>query len=157
MMWDWRVLRAVALALYWPKLRSPFCLQLPYVSLLSSNGFLLWGWGFRIDSCVREAAFFCSFWIISNTVIYFNLNWCFKMTPIFTRWLVEWFRVLYSVFRRAALLLFEGERGLFDPSPPHWQLVNSLGRLIPDSHLEFAVIVFIPLTIFLFQIMTSSL
>ena len=31
---------------------------------------------------------FCYFWIISNRVIHFNLNYNFKMIPIVTRWFV---------------------------------------------------------------------
>ena len=63
-----------------------------------------------------EAELFCSFWTIYNTVIHFNLNYCFKMTLIVARWLVDWFGGLNSVFRRAALLLVEREAYLTPPS-----------------------------------------
>ena len=50
------------------------------------------------------------------------------MTSIIAQWFFDWFGVLYLIFRRTALLMVEGE-SLFDPTPPHLQLVNSLGEL----------------------------
>ena len=49
MVWDWRVLRAEPMPLYWPSCSLPFCLQLFSLSLLSFYGLVLWGWGLRSD------------------------------------------------------------------------------------------------------------
>ena len=66
---------------------------------------------------------FYLFFIIFNTVIHFNLNYCFKMTIIVTWWLVDWFGDLYSVFSRAALLLLrEREAYLTTPLIDNWSM-----------------------------------
>ena len=81
---------------------------------------------------VREAALF---WIISNTVINFNLNYGFKMTLNVARWLM----IGLEFCTRFSVMLISywlRERGFFDPAMPHWQLVNSLGRHIPYSLLD---------------------
>ena len=44
-LWDWRVLSAGPMILYWPK----FFLLIFSPSLLSFYGLILWGWGLRTD------------------------------------------------------------------------------------------------------------
>ena len=66
----------------------------------------------------------------SKTILHFNLNYCFTMIPLSPDdWLIG-LEFCTHFFCRAALLLVEVERGLFNSAPPpHWCLVNS-----PYSH-----------------------
>ena len=66
---------------------------------------------------------FCSFWIISNAVIHFNMNYFLKLIPIVARWLV-WSLVL-SFPTSCSHIGGEGGRRVWPPLPLcHWQLVS---------------------------------
>ena len=75
MVWDWCLLRAGAMPVYWLSCSLPFCLLLFSLSLLSFYGLVLWGWGLRTDRGLIALSQPCSAYLFNN-----NKNILFSST-----------------------------------------------------------------------------